>query len=306
VKKVIFILIAAFLWATMEVALKLAGATFNVVQITCLRFLIGGICLLPLAVFDLRKRNYKLTGGDWIYLFALGFINVCISMVLFQIGLTRTNANLGAVIISTNPVFTMIFAQFIVNEKFTVQKAIVLALNVIGLIIVAGPTALLSGKSGASGILLILIAAIAFGLYTALGKKRIAHVGGLAQNSLSFILGSVVLLIVQLVTRQPILQGIQLSTVPILIYLGVFVTVGGYYFYLKAIEISGPSTASITFFIKPIFAPFVALAVLGEAITSNLIVGTVFVLAGSVISLAGDRILIPMLAKQRVSLQHEN
>lgn len=290
-KSFVFILAAAFLFGTMEVALKMAGTSFNAMQLTFLRFLIGGVCLLPFALPDLRKRHCKLTIGDFVYLFLLGFINICVSMVLFQLGVMRTNANLAAVIISTNPIFTMVFAQFIVNEKFTVRKGIVLLLNIIGLIIVANPVNLLKGKANGGGILLTLAAAVSFGLYTALGKKRIDRIGGIAQNSLSFIIGAFTLLIILLTTGQPVIGGIRLSNLPVLFYLGIFVTAVGYYFYFKAIECSGPSTASITFFIKPVFAPVIAFVVLKEAITINLVFGIVFILAGSLVSVEGDKLL---------------
>ena len=283
-KSFVYILAAAFLFGTMEVTLKLAGAAFGALQLTCLRFFIGGICLLPFALRDIKKRKLKLTAGDWLYLFLLGFVCICISMVLFQLGVMRTNANLAAIIISSSPVFTMIFAQFIVNEKFTIRKLIVLLLSLTGLVIVANPASLLHGKTAFDGILLTLAAAIAFGLYTAMGKKRIDKIGGLTQNSISFLLGSLALLISMLITKQPILKGIQPSSLPFIIYLGVFVTGLGYYCYIKAIELSGPSTASITFFIKPIFAPIIAFVVLKEVVTANLIIGIIFVLAGSLVN----------------------
>lgn len=295
-KSFIFVLAAAFLFSTMEVTLKLAGASFNAIQLTFLRFLIGGVCLLPFAIYDLKKRQYKLTADDWIYLFILGFICICISMLLFQLGVMRTNANLASIIISTSPVFTMVFAQFIINEKFTKKKALVILFSMIGLIIVANPASLLNGKAAVDGIVLTLIAAISFGLYTVLGKKRIDKIGGLAQNSFSFILGSFVLFIILLILKQPVIKGIQLSTLPLVLYLGIFVTGIGYYCYIKAVELSGPSTASITFFIKPIFAPFIAFAVLKEPITLNLIFGVAFVLAGSVINIAGDGIKLRILS----------
>lgn len=289
-KSYLFILGAAFLFSTMEVALKLGGTSFQPMQLTFLRFLIGGICLLPLALFDLKKRNYHLTRTDWGYLILLGIVNICISMVLFQMGVMRTNANLAAVIISTNPIFTMLFAQFIADERFTLKKTIVLILNIIGLIIIANPSEVVSGTINISGILLTLGAAVFFGLYTALGKKRIELIGGLAQNSFSFISGSLILLVIMLISGQPATAGISVSTLPILLYTGIFVTALGYFFYLKAIDLSGPSTASMTFFVKPIFAPIIAFSVLHEAITMNLIFGILFVLAGSMVSMFGDRL----------------
>ena len=300
-KSIVFILVAAFLFGTMEVALKLAGAAIDPIQLTFLRFFIGGLCLFPFAVHDLRKRQCKLTKGDWLYLFLQGFICICVSMLLFQLGVMRTNANLAAIIISTNPVFTMIFAKFLVNEKFTIIKFFVLLLNIIGLVIVANPLTLVKGHAAVDGILITLAASVTFGLYTALGKKRVAKIGGLPQSSFSFILGSLVLLIVLLIKREPVFSGIQPSHIPLLLYLGVLVTGVGYYCYIKAIEVSGPSTASITFFIKPVFAPIIAFLVLKEPITLNIIFGVIFVLAGSLVSAFGNRIqaAIPALRPHR-------
>lgn len=285
----VYIIAAAFLFGTMEVAIKLAGLSFGAVQLTFLRFLIGGIFLLPFAIHDLRKRKCKLTRGDWLYLFLLGFVCICVSMVLFQVGVMKTNANLAAVIISTSPVFTMIFAHILVNEKFTKTKALVLALNIVGLIFVANPITLLKGKANIIGILITLAASVSFGFYSALGKKRIDKIGGIAQNSLSFLLGSAVLLIVLLTTGQPVFTGIQSGNILLVLYLGIMVTGAGYYCYVNAIEISGPSTASVTFFIKPVFAPILAFVVLKEEITVNLVIGILFVLVGSYISFRGSK-----------------
>lgn len=52
----------------------------------------------------------------------------------------------------------MIFAHFLVNDRFTRRKAIVLALSVIGLVIVADPKKLISGNGDPLGLLLVLAA----------------------------------------------------------------------------------------------------------------------------------------------------
>ena len=126
-KSFIFVLITAFCFGTMEIALKLGGGSFSALQITFLRFLIGGLFLLPFAVRDVKKKGIKITKGDIIYITILGIVGICISMTCFQLGVMNCNANTAAVIISSNPVFTMIFAHYIVKEPFTVRKAIVLA-----------------------------------------------------------------------------------------------------------------------------------------------------------------------------------
>ena len=290
-----YVLLTALLFGSMEVALKIGGVTFDAIQLTFIRFFIGGLILLPFAIRDLKKRQVILTRGDLGYLFVLGFVCICISMLLFQVGVMNINANLAAMIISINPVFTMIFSHFLVNEKFTWKKALVLIISIIGLIIVMNPSKLMSGENNIWFVLVTLVAAISFGFYTAFGKKRIGKLGGLTLNSVSFLMGSGTLLLMLIATGGPILQGISLETTPLLLYLGVFVTGIGYYFYVKIIEISGPSTASIAFFIKPVIAPVIAFFILREAITLNIVIGLVFILLGCTINLVRTDKLLSIL-----------
>lgn len=283
-KSIGYILITAFCFGTMEVALKLAGSHFNAIQITFLRFLIGGIILLPLAIFDLKKRKYKLTFGDFIYLLLLGIICVCLSMSLCQIGVMKTNASLAAIIISINPVFTMIFAHFLTNDKFTLRKLLVLVFCIAGLIVCTGVQNIVNGNN-ITGIVLVLIASVAFGLYTAFGKRRISKIGGMSQNCFSFLLGCAVLLTVMLFTGIPVFTGITPDSIPLLLYLGIVVTGLGYFALMKAVAKSGPSVASIAFFVKPIIALAAAALLLNENISINMVCGVALILAGLIINM---------------------
>lgn len=287
-KSIICVVLTAFCFGTMEVASKLGGLSFNPIQLVFLRFAIGGVLLLPFAIADLKKRGCKLTLSDFIYLFGLGI--VCIgSMALMQVGLKSINANVASIIISMNPLFTMIFAKFIVGEAFTSRKAWVLLISFIGLIIVVNPKKLISGGVNLPGLLITLLAAALFGLYTAMGKKRLGRIGGMAQNALTFLFGDLGLLIVMLFCKIPVFTGITLSNLPVMLYLGFVVTAAGYFFFVKAIQLSGPSNASIAFFIKPVLAPIVALIVLGEHITVNFVIGVVFILIGSYIKMLPEK-----------------
>ena len=285
-KSILYILVTAFCFGTMEVALKLGGSSFSALQMTFLRFLIGGLFLMPLALRDLKKRNLRLDRSDVGYMLMLAVIGICISMTSFQMGVMNSNANTASVIISMNPVFTMIFAYFIVGEPFTQKKALVLAISVIGLVFVANPVNMAEGNT-VIGMVFNLIAAVTFALFTALGKLRISRLGGLVQNSFTFLLASGIELIILLIRREPVLQGIEFQTLPVVIYTGIVVTGIGYYSFLKAIEMAGPSHASIAFFIKPVIAVTVAALLLREAVTWNIVLGIALIICGSVINLRG-------------------
>ena len=286
-KKCYFYIVAtAFLFGTMEIAIKYSGSAFDPIQLTFLRFFIGGLILLPLSIADMKKKNIRLSPGDWGYLLFLGTVCVGISMPLMQISLKGINANMVAVIISSSPLFTMIFAHFVANDPFTRRKAVSLVLMIIGLVICSDPSKVISGDIDLFYLSCIILASATFGFYTAFGKRRIGRIGGITQNALSFLLGCAVLLAMMLLAGIPVVKGICLETAPMVIYLGMIVTGMGYFCYLKIVEISTPSMASIVFFLKPIIAPILAFIILGEEITSSLVFGLVFMLSGSYINLS--------------------
>ena len=53
----LYIVLTALAFGTMEIALKIAGSSFTTFQLTFLRFFIGGLLLLPLAVKDLIQKT---------------------------------------------------------------------------------------------------------------------------------------------------------------------------------------------------------------------------------------------------------
>lgn len=279
----IWVLLTALSFGTMEIALKLGGTAFSALQLTFLRFLFGGLFLLPFAIRDLYKRKYRPTGRDIGLLTCLGFVNIVISMTLFQLSVMHTNANLAAVLISFNPVITMVLAHFIVHERFTKKRGIVLAICIIGLCLVANPLHLAQGNEPI-GILMGLGAATAFALNTVLSRKHIARLGGLTINSFSFILGAMMELVLLFVFREPIFSNISMETLPLLAYVSLVVTGFGYFCFMRAVKTGGASTASYAFFVKPIIAMLLAAWILNEPITWNIVLGIALIVSGCIFS----------------------
>ena len=53
----VYIVLCAVIFSTMEVMLKTVHGVFAPMQITCLRFLVGGILLIPFASRSMKKKN---------------------------------------------------------------------------------------------------------------------------------------------------------------------------------------------------------------------------------------------------------
>ena len=288
-KSILYILITAFCFGTMEVALKIGGSSFAPLQMNFLRFLIGGLILLPLDLRDRKRRGLVLTRSDWGYLTLLGLVGVCLSMSCFQMGVMNLNANTASVMISSNPVFTMLFAYFLLGEPFTRRKALVLVLCLAGLVLVANPMHMAEGNT-VKGLIYQSVALVTFALFTALGKLRVERLGGLVQNSFSFLIASVVNLGILLFSGTPVFTGINAQSLPVLLYCGVIVTALGYFSYVGAIALAGPSNASIAFFLKPVIAVTAAALILREPVTANIVAGVALILIGSFLNMRGGKL----------------
>ena len=291
-KKILFyVILSATLFSSMEVALKVAGSDFDAFQLTFLRFAMGGLFLLPFALFKIRSRNAKtptITKKDYFYLLVLGVICIPIAMVFFQLGIIYSNALTAAVVFSVNPVFTVAFAHFITDEKLTKMKSISLSIGLLGIFFMIAPWNMAPGNSILGSAYSILAAAL-FGLYSALSRRSIHKIGGLTQTAISFILGSTVMIPLLLILDKPIFARISSDNILLLLYVGIMVTGVGYLVYFLAMEKGDAITASFVFFIKPGLAPIFAIIFLHESLRINDLIGILLVFLASYIILRENK-----------------
>ena len=281
----------------MEVSCKIGGNELDPFQLTFLRFLIGGLVLLPFGLSHLKKNEIKLMPKDFLVLTGVGVLGIPISMVLFQISIMMCNASTVSVLICVNPFFTMVFAHIFTDEKLNRYKLIVLAIALCGIFFMLRPWDVQAGNS-ALGMFLMILAAFFSGLYTIAGKTITAKIGTYAQTSLSFLLGCGVLLIIMLIAGKPVIANVA-DNIPITLYTGIFVTGIGYFCYFKSIELADAATGSFAFFLKPAIAPVIAMIVLHETVLWNTVVGIALILVASLLNIMYQRKALSMQKRRR-------
>lgn len=282
-KVVVNILLTAFFFGTMEVALKIGGSSLDAVQMTFLRFLIGALVLLPVGYSELKKRGTVLSGRDYGWLFLVGLVGVAISMLAFQFGVMNCNASTAAALISLNPLFTMLIAHLFTSEKMNRAKWLACGVGLIAGVFLIRPWDIQPGNTP-MGLGLMLFASITFAAYTVMGKVTIARIGATAQTGISFFFGSIILWMVLIATGRPVFDGV-IENWAIVAYAGIVVTGLGYLCYFTAIRYSDATTGAIAFYIKPAIAPVLAMIFLREEIYWNTVVGIVLLMSASVITL---------------------
>ncbi len=304
----LYIILCTLIFSMVEVVLKMISGVFHPMQITALRFFIGGLVLLPFALRSIRAHDAAFRAEDVRFFALLGLLFVCVAMSIYQMAVVYTKAAVVAVIFSCNPIFVTVFAYLILREQIRKNHIIALVIELVAVLVIIDP---LHAQLSPLGVLFGILSALLFAIYSVLGKKRAAKFGGIAVTCFASLFGSVELILILLLGHTelgvkvftalhldlycgvPLLSGIPLSAVPWLLYIGAINTGIGFVCHMLAMEKTSAQEASLIFFLKPMLAPIFALLFLKERLTLNIVLGIVLFLIGSGIS------VIPGLLEQK-------
>ena len=295
-KGYLLILLAAVIYSTTEVALKLLGGAFAPMQLTRERVLIGGLFMLPFALRELKEKKVRLNGSDMLYFLGMGFLTVVLHMSFLQLALLTDDASAVAVIYSGNPVFALLFARLILHEPLRRNHLAALALEAVGILIILNPFELEMTPGGFAS---ILAATVCFSIYGTLSKLCIKRLGSSVISSFNLLAGGAELLAVLLLgkipalaalyercgltlfAKVPLTAGFALRSTLILLYVGTVVTGVGFLLMTKIAEYTSAIEASFIYLLKPIFATLLAVSVFQEVISINRMIGIAFFIAAS-------------------------
>lgn len=265
----LYIAVSIFIVSSTETLLKLAGQSFsNGIQLNFLRFLIGGLFLLIPVYMDLKKRNRVLKVQVYGMFSLLGFLFIVISMTLYQFAIEVGTASTVAILFSFNPIFNTVFSYFILKERLTKKNIFAVVVSTLGLLIIIYQY----GGNTYVEIISALMSAVIFGLYSTLSKRisKKYDLNVLTITCYSFLFGAVELVVLMAISHVdslsvlfnqraylnqfediPFVTGINLSNLPLLLYLSIIVTAGGFALYFICLKEAGASLACIIFLQSP-------------------------------------------------------
>ena len=284
-----YILITIILFTSYEVVLKFISGQLNSMQLTLCRFAVGFVILLPLALHTLKKRGERLDGKSLAHFALLGLLGIALSMPILHVAVNYAGSSVAAVLFSCNPVFLL-------KEPILPRHIAALVLEVAGTIAIINPFHTSVNLLGTG---LALLSTILFSFYGVLGKRKCARYGGAVVTCFSFFFGSLILLVLILLSHIPalaealigagladfanipIFAGYTLENLPYVLFVSVGVAGIGFCCYFLAMEYQPASVVSLVYFFKPALAPVLAWMVHGEVISRNMLLGIVLIVAGS-------------------------
>ncbi len=270
-KKLIFsylyLIIAIFLWATIEIAIKSIQDNTTPILINFLRFLIGGISLLFYSIITRKTQTLKnlIKTFPKSYLIA-SFFGLTIGMTLFAYGTSMTEPFLAAAIISSNPLLISTYMIFFKGEKRSSRKIVGIILGFLGMIMIITEFKFKDflQTENLAGNILVLVGTTLWCIDLIIGKTILKKtkendedfkVTSLDFNIVTFLASSIFMIpLIALPGEFTILINHNLRTWLILLYLGILATGISYLLFFEGISKMEASKGINIVYLKPIFA----------------------------------------------------
>ena len=266
------------LWSTAEVVVRTTVGKITPIQLSFVRFLVGGLFLLPFLPGALRRRNLRVNKRILLHAMWMAWIGVVLNSICYQYSLQWAGAGVVATMFGLSPLLTFLMAGLILREEMTLAKLSGLLVGFAGVGVLAASRA--SAVFSLTGLFLALASSACFALFTVLVKKAAGPFGGLPITVFCALFGAAYLapMVAWEGNTEYMGHGIELAA-PVL-YISVGTTGAAYLFYFVGLESVDATYASSALFLKPPLATALAALCLGEAITWNLAAAIALILGG--------------------------
>ncbi|MET7514993.1 DMT family transporter [Streptomyces sp. NPDC005480] len=279
-------LLATVVWSGSFVTSRALHDSVPPIQHAFWRWIIAIAAVAPFAARSAwRQRALLRAHVRFLSLAALLGVTVYNTLVN-QAAMTTSAGNMG-MIMAASPVLMAAYERL--------GGARLGARRVTGTVVACAGVLLLVSKGSlapdfTAGDLWVVAAAVCFGSYSALLRRRPAEIGGPAFLFATFVLGALMLLPVFLVSLA-VQGGFEptAATVPPLLYVGVVSSAVAFFAWNKAIAQIGAARAGVIYYLQPVCVALLSYAVLGEAMGGLQIACMALILAGVALGSATRR-----------------
>jgi drug/metabolite transporter (DMT)-like permease len=266
-----------------------AKAVVRDIDAATLTFLRSLISAGGLAVFLIAKgTRLTMEKADWKRLAVLGFLGIPVNQFFYLYGLKFSTAANGALLYATTPVFILLLSYFVLDEKITKKKTFGILLAFAGVAMVVFERGVDFSSEYTFGNLMILIAVVAWALFTIYGKPMILKYGAMQTTSIAMFMGTLIFLPHGLFfsLSYPYTQ-LESGHWAGILYLGIGTSIFGYMLWYYALGHIEASKLAVFANGQPIVATILSLIFLDYTITAPFIIGGSVTIVGVVLTPLG-------------------
>lgn len=276
--------ITIIFWSLAYVLTRLTLRHFSAFSLGFLRYFAAACAFIAVAV-PTKMKLPKAADLKWFLLAgALGFF---LYMIAFNKGCETVTASESSVIIATVPIITALLARFSYREKLKGFQWLAIGIEFLGVAVLT-----LSGGffTVNTGLLWLLLAAVALSAYNLLVRRLTKSYSALQTSAYSIFAGAIMLTVFIPVSLEEARNAPSVHLLYIAI-LGIFSSAVAYAAWAEAFaKAKQTSTVSNYMFITPFLTSLLGFLIAGERPDSRTILGGVVILSGLFLFHFGGRI----------------
>ena len=269
-----YAMVTIVFWSLADVLTRLTLQYFSAFSLGFLRYFVASGALLVIAVLTQMQMPRK---QDIPWFLAAGGIGFFFYMIAFNQGQATVTAATGSVVIATVPVITALFARFVYGEKLKEFQWCAIAVEFMGVTVL---TLMNSTFSVNTGLLWLLLAALALSIYNLLQRKLTKTYTALQASAYSILFGTCMLGVfaptaIREVSKAPGIQYFYLAV------LGICSSAIAYVSWAKAFsKAKTTSQVSNYMFVTPFLTSILGFLLAGEVPDQATLVGGGIILLG--------------------------
>lgn len=266
------------LWSCNVSLVKVGLTALDPLVFVAIRFAVAAGALLLLVRW--REGGVGIRRADLPRLACAAFIGVTLQQVLFILGLAAGTASSASILFATSPLWTVLIATLVGQERPSLRFGASLALGMAGVALVVRGSPAGDGAGGVLGDLLLLAAALTWAAYSVMIVPLLGRYSANRVSAAVTTLGALMLL--------PLGMPALLATDPGAVPPGIWAVVGyaalgavvvTNLLYFTAIRHVGASRGAAFLYLQPVFGVLFAVLLLGESVTLLQLAGGAVVLA---------------------------
>jgi DME family drug/metabolite transporter len=275
----LLVLGAAAGWSTSGLFIRwtVAGSGLSALSLAFWRDLVTFACLLA-GLGLIRPRWLRVERSDLPWLAALGAIGVGTFHVLWNLAILHIGYAIATILLYSSPAFVTLMAWLIWREPLTRFKILAILLTLAGCVLVAGKEELAGVELTAGGLILGLVAALAYGSFSLLGRQVTPRYSPWTVLTYGFGFGALALLPFQFGGAPPL----PVSSTTWLLFAGLVLmaTIAPFAAYLTGLGHLPVSVASILAASEVVFGSLIGYLIFGEQLRGLQLIGAGLVIGG--------------------------
>ncbi|MDQ4214371.1 DMT family transporter [Microbacterium capsulatum] len=278
--------IMSVVWGITYLFIKEAVGSFSPPAVVAGRTLLGGLLLLPFAI---RQGALKPALKVWPWVLAFGAVEMAGPFLLLSHAESQLPSGLTGLLVATVPLFAVIIALFRGDRSaLSPVRLGGLLLGFVGVaVIVGGPGLFPHGTGAFIGIGEIMFTALLYAIAPFIIAHKLADVPSIGTITFALLAVGVAYLPAALLTQH---QVPTLRASVSLLLLGTICTALAFVAFFALIGQVGPVRAPLFTYVNPVVAIILGTILLGEPVTTGLLIGFPIVLAGCWFAATGGRL----------------